>query len=142
MSTHTNMADFSCCFQFMHVFNKFTIHNAVKFFRLIHKMNHAKIYVICLQSGQQIFKSFFHLWHLSGSDILIVLPGGTNMSLNVPFFPASFQSKSNVGTDIWFRHPTVQNIDSLLFTGINDFFYFLRIVSLQPFCAQTDFTYF
>ena len=94
------MADHTGCLLFFHISEKFFVHNPVKFCFLIYKMNHAKVYIVCLKPCQKIRKGFLYLIHLPGANILTILPCRTEMPLNNPFPAFSFQRVSDIGAHI------------------------------------------
>ena len=138
MGAHADMTDHALFLLLFDVGQKFSLHDAVKFRLLIHEMNHSEIDIIGLKACKQIGKGFLHLIHISGAHILAVLPGGAEVSLDDPFFPSSLQGVSDIGTDIGFGHPAVQNIDSKAFAAVDDRFYLFRIVPFQPLRAEPD----
>ena len=140
VGAHSDVTDDSGFFQFLDIGNKFAGHDLFKFIRAVNKVDHAQINVIRLHSCKKITESFINLIKLSGTFILAVLPGGADVSLNDPFVPAAFDRISDIGADIWLRHPAVQNIDSLFLTYINDLFYLFCVVAFQPFASKTDLT--
>ena len=140
VGAHSDVADSSGFFQVPDIGNKFAGHDLFKFLRAVNKVDHAQINVICLHSCKKITESFIHLVQLSGTFILTVLPGGTNVSLNDPFVPAVFDGISDIGADIWLGHPAVQDVDALFLTDVNDLFYLFCVVAFQPFASETDLT--
>ena len=97
---HSDMADHASVLLFLYIGEEFSLHDPVEFLLLIHKVNHAQINIVCLKTCQKIRKRLLHLVQLPGADILAVLPGRTEMSLNNPFLPLSFQRFSDIGADI------------------------------------------
>ena len=94
------MADHASVLLLLYIGEEFSLHDPVEFLLLIHNVNHSQINIVCLKPCQKILKRLLHLVQLPGADILAVLPGGTEMSLNNPFLPLSFQRFSDIGADI------------------------------------------
>ena len=132
------MPDHTVSFQLPHILHEFPADNPVEFLRRIDKVDHPQIYVIRLQPRQQILKSRLYFRQIPRPHILPVLPSGTDVALNDPFLPPSFDGQTDIRADVRFRHPAVQNVDPFLFTGLNDLPYLLRVVALQPLPAQAD----
>ncbi len=140
MGTHADMTDGSFFLQLPYIFHKFSVDHPFKFFCRINEMDHSHVYVVGLKPCQKILKCRFHLLKIPGTDILTGFPDGTNMSLYDPVPAPSLKRQADIRAHIRFRHPAVQDVDSLLFACINHSLYFLCIVAFQPFCAKTDLT--
>ena len=100
MGAHSDVTDHSLFLLLLHVSQEFPFHDPVKFRLLVHKVDHAQIDVVRAQAGQQVLKGRLHFVHVPGADVLTVLPGGAEMTLNDPSVPSSRNGLSNVRAHI------------------------------------------
>ena len=113
-----------------HVIKEFSLHNFVEFRLLIHKVDHAKIYIVRSEACQQIRESLLHLRKIPRADILTILPGRADMPLDDPALSFASNGFSNIRTYVWLGHPAVQNIDPITFTTVDYLFDFFLVMTL------------
>ena len=133
------MADHTFGPLLLYIGKKRSVHNPVKFRLLIHKVDHTQVKIIRPQTRQQILKGRLDLLHVPGADVLPLLPGGAEVPLDDPPLPLPGDGSANIRPHIGLRHPAVQNVDPLGLTAVNDRFYLLRIMALQPLRSKADF---
>ena len=138
VGAHADVADNALLFQFQHILQEGTVDDGFPVGRLVNVMDHTQIDVIGLQTGQKILESRLHLLHIPCPDILAVLPGRTDMSLNVPFFPTALEGMAQIGAHVGLRHPAVQKVDALPFTFLHHSYAVGQSVPLHPFGAKAD----
>ena len=140
MGAHADVADFSACLQLFHIPDVRPVHKRIPVGFLVHKVNHPQINVICLKPCQQVLKRFPALIHVAAADILAVLPGGTDVSLDKPALPPARKRFSDIGAHIRLGHPAVQNINTQPFGAVDNGFAFLVIMALQPLRPKSNLT--
>ncbi len=139
VGAHADVADGPGFLQPPDIFDELSLHDFTELCRLVHEMDHAQVYVVCLQPVQEILEGGLYLGQLPGADILAVLPGGADVALDVPFLPASGDGVADVGAHAGLGHPAVQDIDAGLLAAPDDLLHLLGVMPLQPFSAQADF---
>ena len=87
VGAQANVADDPLGLLFLHISQELSLHNAVELSLLVYKVDHTQINVVGPQPAEQVLEGRLHLVHVPGSDILTILPGGTEVPLDDPALP-------------------------------------------------------
>ena len=140
VGAQADVADDALCLLLLYIGQELSLHDPVELGLLIHEVDHAQVDVVGAQAGEQVLKGGLHFVHVPGADVLAVLPGGAEVSLDDPALPLPGDGGSDVGAHGGLRHPAVQDVDPLSLAAVDHPFDFLRAVALQPLRSQADLT--
>ena len=111
----------------------------VKIFLLVHIVNHAHVYVLRPQAGEQVGKSRLDLIYKAGAFVLPIDPGGAQMCLHNELLPAALHGLAEEVPDIELGVIEVEVVDPSADSVIQQLLSENGIFVYKHLAAKTDF---
>lgn len=127
------------CVQIAYIGDEGAVHNAVEFVDRVDVVDHAQLYMVGAEAGEQVFECRAHLVHIARADILAVLPGRTDVPLDDPSVAFAGDGGAQIAAHLGFGHPAVEDVHARLREPPRHRSHFLGRFALHPFGAESDF---
>ena len=107
MGAHTDVADDALLLLLFDVLEELPLEDPVEVLLRVHVVDHPQVDVVRPQPGEQVLEGLPHQGQLPGADVLALLPGGAEMALDDPLFPAAFDGVADHCAHLGVGHPAV-----------------------------------